>query len=488
MSVYRDGGVTLANAIGTGVADDKSTYTYVPEMVRFYLGEEPILSNVPTYKLSVEDDRKYALDHLQELVVKEVQGSGGYGMLVGPAASKAQIEEFRARILANPDNYIAQPTLALSTCPTLRGTGHGAAPYRSAAVRAFGQDRDASAWRIVPGRPARRFAGGQFLAGRRHQGYLGTGRGPAMLSRTADHLYWMARYIERAENMARVLDVTYRMSLVSNAAQNETSLWQPPVLIADDVEAFERDYGDYNAANVMRYMALDDRNPSSIVNCLGSARENARSVRVAMSSEMWETVNTLWLELRQRIGQGLSEADISDFCEWVKSRSHLFRGVTFGTMLRDDAYKFVRLGTFVERADNTARLLDAKYHLLLSSSQEHDGPVDYYEWSSLLRSVSSSRPIKRSSATPSSRGRWPSCWCCATICRVRCMPATTSLRPSWSSFAPCADGNVCAWRARSMRGCTSPAWRIFSTAACMGFCRISSSTTTAWAGKSSTLS
>ncbi len=119
VSVYRNGGVTLANAIGTGVADDKATYTYVPEMIKFYLGEEPILSNVPTYKLELEDDRKYVLDHLAELVVKEVQGSGGYGMLVGPTSSTAQIEEFRSRILANPDNYIAQPTLALSTCPTL---------------------------------------------------------------------------------------------------------------------------------------------------------------------------------------------------------------------------------------------------------------------------------------------------------------------------------------------------------------------------------
>jgi uncharacterized circularly permuted ATP-grasp superfamily protein len=119
VSVYRNGGVTLANAIGTGVADDKATYTYVPDMVRFYLGEEPILSNVPTYKPSIMADRQYILDHLAELVVKEIHGSGGYGMLVGPAASKAQIEEFRARILAKPDNYIAQPTLALSTCPTL---------------------------------------------------------------------------------------------------------------------------------------------------------------------------------------------------------------------------------------------------------------------------------------------------------------------------------------------------------------------------------
>jgi len=119
LSVYRNGGVTLANAVGTGVADDKATYIRVPEMIRFYLGEEPILSNVPTYELSKPDDLKYVLDNLSELVVKEVQGSGGYGMLVGPAATKKEIAEFRLRILDNPANYIAQPTLSLSTCPTL---------------------------------------------------------------------------------------------------------------------------------------------------------------------------------------------------------------------------------------------------------------------------------------------------------------------------------------------------------------------------------
>jgi len=119
LAAYRAGGVTLANAIGTGVADDKATYIYVPEMIRFYLGEEPILSNVPTWRLEREDERRYVLERLDEMVVKEVQGAGGYGMLVGPTSSKAEIEAFRARILANPANYIAQPTLALSTVPTL---------------------------------------------------------------------------------------------------------------------------------------------------------------------------------------------------------------------------------------------------------------------------------------------------------------------------------------------------------------------------------
>ena len=122
-AAYRAGRVTLANAIGTGVADDKSTYVYVPDMIRFYLGEEPILQNVPTWQLRKPGDREHVLAHLPELVVKEVQGSGGYGMLVGPAASHEQIEAFRERIRENPDNYIAQPTLALSACPTFCGTG-----------------------------------------------------------------------------------------------------------------------------------------------------------------------------------------------------------------------------------------------------------------------------------------------------------------------------------------------------------------------------
>jgi uncharacterized circularly permuted ATP-grasp superfamily protein len=123
LDVYRRGNVTLANAIGTGIADDKSIYPYVPKMIEFYLGEKPILANVPTYLCREADDLKYVLDHLGELVVKEVHGAGGYGMLVGPAATKAEIETFRGVVTANPGNYIAQPTLSLSTCPTFVESG-----------------------------------------------------------------------------------------------------------------------------------------------------------------------------------------------------------------------------------------------------------------------------------------------------------------------------------------------------------------------------
>jgi uncharacterized circularly permuted ATP-grasp superfamily protein len=118
LGVYRAGNITLCNAIGTGVADDKSIYPYVPKMVEFYLGEKPVLANVPTWLCREPEDLQHVLAHLDELVVKEVHGAGGYGMLIGPAASKAEIEAFRAQLLANPTNYIAQPTLSLSTCPT----------------------------------------------------------------------------------------------------------------------------------------------------------------------------------------------------------------------------------------------------------------------------------------------------------------------------------------------------------------------------------
>ena len=147
MGAYQAGNVTLANAVGTGVADDKATYTYMPEIIRFYLGEAPILLNVPTYRCREADALTYVLEHLSELVVKEVNGSGGYGMLVGPHASKAQIEEFRLKLRANPDNFIAQPTLALSTCPI--SVAQGIAP-RHVDLRPFVL-HGAKNVRVVPG-------------------------------------------------------------------------------------------------------------------------------------------------------------------------------------------------------------------------------------------------------------------------------------------------------------------------------------------------
>jgi uncharacterized alpha-E superfamily protein len=209
-----------------------------------------------------------------------------------------------------------------------------------------------------------------------------------MLSRTADHLYWMARYIERAENVARVLDVTYNMDLLPSETSNELDLWTDALLISGSEKLFEDKYGAVTAENVIRHLTMDVDNPSSIYSALRSARANAGSVRVAMTSETWEHINALWLEISQYSKGDLTKSGLNEFCEWVRSRSHLFRGVCFGTMMRDESFNFVRLGTFVERADNTARLLLAKYDALLSLQQKQNGTVDHYEWSALLRSAS----------------------------------------------------------------------------------------------------
>jgi uncharacterized alpha-E superfamily protein len=139
---------------------------------------------------------------------------------------------------------------------------------------------------------------------------------------------------------------------------------------------------------VLRFLILDATNPSSIFCCLRSARESARSVRGAITSEMYEDLNSAWLEIRKVDFARVEAEGVSEFLDWVKMRSHLFRGVTFGTMLRDEAYHFIRLGTHLERADNTARILDVKYHTLLPSAADVGGAVDYYQWGALLRSLS----------------------------------------------------------------------------------------------------
>ncbi len=209
-----------------------------------------------------------------------------------------------------------------------------------------------------------------------------------MLSRTADNLFWMARHIERAENIARVLDVAHRTSLLPlDVEGTEAYLWYAPLNITGCAAGYEAKHGLARASTVTHYMALDPDNPSSIYNCLKMARENARTARSAITSEMWEIINATWLELN-RLSEQMEEEKFSDFFDWVKDRSHLFRGVTLGTIIKDIALSFIKLGTFLERADNTARLLDVKYHILLTEKENVGSSADYYQWGSLLKSVS----------------------------------------------------------------------------------------------------
>jgi len=213
-----------------------------------------------------------------------------------------------------------------------------------------------------------------------------------MLSRTADHLFWMSRYTERAENTARLLDVNYQTSLLPQSAEVAKYGWQGLLSISELLPAFNQKYDQITPETVMEFMVKDESNPSSIISCLRAARENARAVRGALTTEAWETQNTTWLEVKRILRGNEFERDPGQFFEWVKLRSHLSRGVTLGTMLQDDAFYFSRLGTFLERADNTARLIDVKFHALNSeffgAATEEDQEYDFYHWSAILRSVS----------------------------------------------------------------------------------------------------
>ncbi|MEY4591885.1 MAG: hypothetical protein RIR18_780 [Pseudomonadota bacterium] len=208
-----------------------------------------------------------------------------------------------------------------------------------------------------------------------------------MLSRTADHLFWMSRYTERAENLARLLDITWQMSFLPQPIESANQNWNAVLVLNSLEEKFAAKYGDQvNADNVLRFMISDTDNHASIHSCLRSARENAHAVRGTVTTEMWETLNATWLELRPQTFEQISSGGIGEFFEWVKMRSSLSRGVTVGTLLQDEAFNFIRLGTLLERADNTARILDVKYHVLRPQADEE--ATDFYQWGAVLRSVS----------------------------------------------------------------------------------------------------
>ena len=215
-----------------------------------------------------------------------------------------------------------------------------------------------------------------------------------MLSRTADHLFWMSRYTERAENTARMLDVNYQTSLLPQSNAVAKAGWQGLLSISELKPAYEAKYPGHsiNPSDVMDFMVRDEQNPSSIISCLQNARENARAVRGSLTTEVWETQNQTYLEVLRMLKSGDFERDPAQFFEWVKFRSHLSRGVTLGTMLQDEAFHFLRLGTFLERADNTARLIDVKFHAVetdfMGAADEKDQEYDFYHWSAILRSVS----------------------------------------------------------------------------------------------------
>lgn len=213
-----------------------------------------------------------------------------------------------------------------------------------------------------------------------------------LLGRTANGLYWMFRYIERAENMARLVDAGLRMALTKTSDAPEE--WSSVVVSAGASHCFNLKHDNYNAATVSDFLLRDQDNPSSVLSCIESARSNARMVRTALTREAWESVNEAWMGLKKALCKPVTEGDLPPLLDQIKRETALIRGTFHGTMLRNEIFDFASIGTFIERADNTARILDVKYYVLLPAISYVGTTLDNYQWESILRSVSAHRSYR----------------------------------------------------------------------------------------------
>ncbi|MEP7454889.1 alpha-E domain-containing protein [Phyllobacterium sp. SB3] len=213
-----------------------------------------------------------------------------------------------------------------------------------------------------------------------------------LLGRTANGLYWMFRYIERAENMARLIDAGLRMALTKTSDAPEE--WSSVLMSAGVKIGYDNKYKEYNASLVSDFLLRDLNNPSSVMSCVETARSNARMVRTALTREAWESVNETWMVLKSTLASPIPETDLPRVLDQIKRETAIIRGAFHGTMLRNEIFNFARIGTFIERADNTARILDVKYYVLLPSISYVGTTLDNFQWESILRSVSAHRSYR----------------------------------------------------------------------------------------------
>ncbi len=215
-----------------------------------------------------------------------------------------------------------------------------------------------------------------------------------MLGRTANDLYWLSRYIERAENMARLIEVGYRIVLLPREGEGFHEEWRSTLESAGCLATYMQRYGELDTQSVINFMLFDTSNMSSIATCLANARRNGRAQRTALTREMWETLNSSWLEFSAINPSTITSNSLPELLDWVRARSALYRGAMLNTILRNDTFYFSQIGTFIERADSTSRILDVKYYHLLPSSEMVGGGKDNYQWASILRSVSAHRSYR----------------------------------------------------------------------------------------------
>ncbi len=212
-----------------------------------------------------------------------------------------------------------------------------------------------------------------------------------MLSRTAENLFWVTRYMERAETMARLLEVGYRISLMPSAGAGHQNDWASILAASGGLAGYEAKFGEPDQAKVENYLFFDRDNPSSVASCIAKARDNVRIVRTAVTSEVWDALNNAFQEMKGLEQRGRGRADLMSLCDWTKRHTAQLRGAIESTQLQRDGYDFLNLGYYLERADNTARLLDVKYYVLLPTTDRVGGGIDNYQWTTLLRALSAFR-------------------------------------------------------------------------------------------------
>ncbi len=343
---YQLGNVTIANAPGTGVADDKSVYAYVPEIIRYFLAEEPLLANVETHLCREPAGLDYTLDNLDRLVVKMVGESGGYGMLVGPHATQDERAAYAEEIRRNPANFIAHPTLDLSCAPCL--SDGGAAP-RHVDLRPF--VLHGCETRIVPGAFCRvALTPGSLVVNSSQGGGARTsGSSPTdgMLSRSAQALYWIGRHLERAQHGCRLL--AEQLESLKDRSVEEIDLnWRRVYRALGRVPlagGLGSNLGDENfmladAYTLVAYLTFEANNPDAIRSCLASARENARQVRDTLDRELWACLNVAFLGIRDLGIEDAWKDRPGDFFLATENAARTFWGVADSTMYRDESWHF----------------------------------------------------------------------------------------------------------------------------------------------------
>ncbi|MCB0996143.1 MAG: circularly permuted type 2 ATP-grasp protein [Acidimicrobiales bacterium] len=401
IDVARSGNVTICNALGNGVADDKAVYVFVPEMIRYYLGEEPILANVETYRLDEPDQLTMVLGRLDELVVKPVAASGGYGMLIGPTATDEEIGSFTAKLQADPRGYIAQEVVQLSRAPTLVDSGFEgrhidlrpfivagdqvqvlpggltrvALRRGSLVVNSSQGGGSKDTWVLAASDPeADVVAGATGTRARR--------RSEVVLARVAADLFWAGRYLERAEDTARLLDVAYHAVLEEPAGEVGARL-EEVLDVLSLVGEFSATGLELDGDAVARFLVTDTTNPGSIRSAIATARENIRSIQDQVSRELWESLNSFhWLLADRKIDAELASDPFSVF-GLVRRGCQTVIGAIDDTMSHNDGWRFLVMGRSIERALITTRLLSVYLSALVSG----DRVIAFHHWVAVLRSA-----------------------------------------------------------------------------------------------------